>query len=447
MLANVRKRGVMKLDLVENEHIEFKKIVNDSIIKTIAAFANTDGGKIYIGVLDNGEVAGIDDIDAELLKLTDKMRTNIRPDVLMMVNTDVETFDNKKIIVVTVARGLRRPYYLTSKGLRSEGVYVRSGASSVPSSETAILQMIQESSGDTFETRLSMNQNLSFEFATTYFSESGLKLADAEMRTLGILTAEGFTNLALLLSDQCPSFVKAASFDDDSRDVFLERVEFSGSILKQLEDAYGFLVAHDKFKTGYDGLRRIDYDDYPKQALREAIVNSVAHREYALSGPTLVSVMPSFVEITSLGGLVFGITPEDLGANISIPRNKLLAALMYRLGIIEAWGTGIGRMRSAYDDTNDTVEISITANTFSVKLPNRNASTNVTTNTSTNTGKPSSDKDAVVEAVKDGCNTRAKIQVQAGFSQSKTIGLLRELVNNGVLKKQGGSRNTSYTLA
>ncbi len=301
----------MKLDAIESEHIEFKETVNDSAIKTVAAFANSDGGKIYIGVSDDGEVVGVGNVNDELLKLTDKMRANIRPDVLMMTSVDVETFGDKKIIVVTVRKGSKRPYYLVAKGLRSEGVYVRSGSSSVPSSETAILQMIQESSGNSFETHLSMSQSLSFEFATAYFSESGIRLADAEMRTLGMLTAEGFTNLALLLSDQCPSFVKAATFDDDFRNVFLERIEFSGSILKQLESAYEFLVSHDKFKTRYEGLRRIDYDDYPKQALREAIANAVAHREYALSGPTLVSVMPSFVEITSLGGLVPGITQEE----------------------------------------------------------------------------------------------------------------------------------------
>lgn len=428
----------MKLDAIESEHIEFKETVNDSTIKTVAAFANSDGGKIYIGVSDDGEVVGVGNVDDELLKLTDKMRANIRPDVLMMTSVDVEAFGDKKIIVVTVRKGSKRPYYLAAKGLRSEGVYVRSGSSSVPSSETAILQMIQESSGDSFETHLSMSQSLSFEFATAYFSESGIRLADAEMRTLGMLTAEGFTNLALLLSDQCPSFVKAATFDDDFRNVFLERNEFSGSILKQLESAYEFLVSHDKFKTRYEGLRRIDYDDYPKQALREAIANAVAHREYALSGPTLVSVMPSSVEITSLGGLVPGITQEDLGANISMPRNKLLAALMYRLGIIEAWGTGIGRMQSSYEGAGVAVEISVTPNTFTVKLPNRNAAGR--------SAKPSTDQDVVVEAVRDGHGTRAEIQRRTGFSQSKTIGLLKELVGSGALKKEGGSRNTRYAL-
>ena len=363
----------MKLGAIEGEHVEFKETVNDSAIKTVAAFANGGGGKIYVGVSDDGEVVGIDNVDAELLRLTDKMRTNIRPDILMMVRTDVEAYGDKSVIVVSVERGPKRPYYMASKGLRAEGVYVRSGASSVPSSETAILQMIQESAGDSFESRLSMSQDLSFEFATAYFKGSDLNLADAEMRTLGMLTGSGFTNLALLVSDQCPSFVKAAVFDDDSRDVFLERAELSGSILKQLEDAYEFLVSHDRFRTEYEGLRRVDYDDYPRQALREAVANAIAHREYALSGPTLISVMPSSVEITSLGGLVPGIAQEDLGANISMPRNKRLAALMYRLGIIEAWGTGIGRMRSSYSDVDAEVEITITPNTFTVKLPNRNA--------------------------------------------------------------------------
>lgn len=430
--------GRMKLGVIENEHIECKETVNDSTIKTIAAFANSGGGQIYIGVSDDGEVLGVRDIDGELLRLTDKMRTNIRPDILMMVNTDVEAFDDKKLIVITVKKGPKRPYYLAPKGLRPEGVYIRSGSASVPSSETAILQMIQESSGDSFEAYLSMRQDLTFKFAASYFEESGLGLADSEMRTLGMLTAEGYTNLAFLLSDQCPSFVKAASFDDDSRDVFLERDEYSGSILRQLEDAYNFLVSHDKFKTEYEGLRRVDFDDYPKQALREAIANAIAHREYALSGPTLVSVMPSSAEITSLGGLVPGITQEDLGANISMPRNKMLAALMYRLGIIEAWGTGIGRMRSSYGDDGAAVVISITPNTFTVKLPNRNVLGSA--------AKPITDKDAVIQAVESGCHTRADIQLRTGFSQSKAIGLLRELVDSGELKREGESRNTRYAL-
>lgn len=431
----------VKLDMEEGRSVEFKTMVNDSAVKTVAAFANCDGGRIYIGVADDGEVLGIEDVDAELLRLTEKMRANIRPDVLMMVAVDVEHFDGKSVIVVTVQRGPKRPYYLASKDLRPEGVYVRSGAASVPSSDTAILQMIRESEGDSFESRESLNQNLTFEFFARKLAERGFSLDEGAMRTMGLMGDCGFTNLALLLSDQCPPFLKAAAFDDDRRDVFLEREEYSGSLLEQLESAYAFLEAHNHFKTRYEGLNRIDFDDYPSAALREALVNAVAHREYALSGPTLVSVMPSRVEIVTLGGLVPGISYDDLDASISLPRNRLLASVLYRLGFIEAWGTGIGRMRSAYDDQREAVEISVTPNTFTVALANRNAS-----GASRECADMTADEVLVVRTIASGNTTRSAIQGVVGFSQTKTIGILNDLIEKGIVMREGGTRNLRYLL-
>lgn len=203
--------------------------------------------------------------------------------------------------------GVKRPYYLASKGPRPEGVYIRSGAASVPASDSAIIRMIRECEGDVFEARLSMNQDLTFRYAQAEFAKRGLPFESGEMQTLGMLNPDGaFTSLGLLLSDQCPPTVKAAAFSDDGRSVFTERCEYEGSILKQLSDAYAFLEAHNHYRTEFIGLERIDHNDYPAVALREALVNSVAHREYALSGPTLVSVMPSAVEIVSLGGAADG---------------------------------------------------------------------------------------------------------------------------------------------
>lgn len=430
----------MKLDFGEGRFVEFKREVTDSAVKAIVAFANSEGGRVYIGVEDDGSALGIDDLDGELLRLTEKMRANIRPDILMMTSVDVEHFDGRDVIVVTVQKGTKRPYYLTSKGLRPEGVYVRSGAESVPSSDTAILQMIRESDGDSFEARESLNQNLTFNYAGREFADCGIALDEGAMRTMGLIGRRGFTNLALLLSDQCPSFLKAASFDDDNRNVFLEREEYEGSLLEQLDHAYGFLESHNKFKTSYEGLRRVDYDDYPSSALREALVNAVAHREYALSGPTLVSVMPSRVEIVTLGGLVPGITFADLGANISVPRNKLLASILYRLGIIEAWGTGIGRMQSAYDHQRDAVELTVTPNTFTVALANRNAAPQADLN------GLSVDETTLVRAIAGGETTRSALQESAGFSQTKTINVLNSLVEKGVIVREGGTRNLRYLL-
>lgn len=158
----------------------------------------------------------------------------------MNCSVRVEDLGEKSIIVVHVQQGTKRPYYLASKGPRPEGVFIRSGAATLPSSESSILRMIQQTEQDSFETRPSLQQDLTFEFATNEFRRKELNLGADELRTLGARTPRSYTNLGLLLSDQCPPTIKAALFSDDSRTTFTAREEYSGSILKQLADAYDF---------------------------------------------------------------------------------------------------------------------------------------------------------------------------------------------------------------
>lgn len=115
---------------------------------------------------------------------------------------------------------------------------------------------------------------------------------------------------------------------DDARNTYMAREEYAGSVLKQLVDTYAFMERCNRFRTMFEGLERTDYYDVPPVAMREALVNSVAHREYALSVPTLVSVMPGGMEIVSPGGPPLGIEEADLDACISIPRNKMLANIL-----------------------------------------------------------------------------------------------------------------------
>lgn len=427
----------------EDERTEYKSVVNDSAIKTIVAFANTNGGTLYVGMDDEGTPIGLNDANAEMTKLANMMRNNIKPDVLMMTSCEIENVDGVDVIAVHVGRGVKRPYYLASKGLRPEGVYVRSGAASVPSNDTAILRMVQETDGDTFETRRSFEQQLTFRYVAAEFAKRNLAFGEGEMRTLGLLDADGlYSNLGLILSDQCPSMIKSAVFDDDDRGVFVAREEYSGSILKQLNDAYAFLDYSNHFRTRFQGLERVDYHDYPSVALREALVNSIAHREFALSGPTLVSVMPSKVEIVSLGGLPLGLEYPDLSAHISMPRNRMFANVLFRLEIIEAYGTGIDRMRKSYAESGLDIGINVTPNTFSVVLPNRNR---IPLPQGGETGSRDGTASAI-DLLKSGARTRQEIQDALGVSQSTTIRLLADLVERGEIVKVGQGRNTRYRL-
>ncbi|WP_233543515.1 AlbA family DNA-binding domain-containing protein [Pyramidobacter sp. CG50-2] len=124
----------------ESLTVEYKREYFDEIKKTIIAFANTDGGELLIGVDDDGTVLGVDDPDDVMLKVTNSARDTIKPDVTMFMRVETRVIQGKKVVAASVQRGTACPYYLSAKGVRPEGVYVRQGASTVPATESAILR-------------------------------------------------------------------------------------------------------------------------------------------------------------------------------------------------------------------------------------------------------------------------------------------------------------------
>ena len=156
---------------MENNKTEYKREYTDDIRYAVVAFANTDGGEILIGINDDGSVRGVDEPDKVTLRATNMIRDAIRPDVTMFTSCSVSERDGKPIVAISVQRGASRPYYLSGKGVRPEGVYVRQGSSSVPASQTAILNMIRETAGDRYEDGRSIEQDLTFRSAAAYFKK------------------------------------------------------------------------------------------------------------------------------------------------------------------------------------------------------------------------------------------------------------------------------------
>lgn len=195
----------------ENETVELKEIVTDDIKKEIIAFANCNGGKLYIGVRDDGAICGLDNPDDAALQISNMVRDAIKPDITMFLHYETITEDGKKIVAVDISRGTDRPYYIAKKGMRPEGVYVRQGYSTVPATDTAIRHMIKETDGDRFEAMRSLDQELTFEMAGKEFELRNVDFEWHQMRTLKLIDQDGlFTNLALLLSDQCIHTIKIA---------------------------------------------------------------------------------------------------------------------------------------------------------------------------------------------------------------------------------------------
>ena len=212
------------------------------------------------------------------------MHDAIKPDLTMFLHYETLEEDGKKVVAVSIQRGTERPYYIAKKGLRPEGVYVRQGYSSVPATDSAIRQMIKETDGDHFEEMRSLNQELTFEAAQKEFELRDIEFGSQQMQTLKMIDKEGiYSNLGLLLSDQCVHTIKVAVFQRKDQEVFKDRREFSGSLLQQMNEVYEFIDFRNQTHATINGLLRTDIRDYPEVAVREALLNLIVHRDYSFS--------------------------------------------------------------------------------------------------------------------------------------------------------------------
>lgn len=443
----------------ESETVELKEIVVDEIKKEIIAFANSNGGRLYIGVRDDGEVVGIDDPDKVSLQISNMVRDAIKPDVTMFLHYETIEEAGKKIVVVDIQRGTDRPYYLAKKGMRPEGVYVRQGYSSVPATDTAIRRMIKETDGDRFEVMRSLNQELTFEAVKKEFELRKVEFGPQQMRTLKLIDQDNlYSNLALLLSDQCVHTIKVAVFQGKDQMIFKDRREFSGSLMKQMNEVYDFIDFRNQTRATIEKLQRIDVRDYPEIAVRESLLNLLVHRDYSFSASAFIRIYEDRIEFVSIGGLMPGIELEDIMEGISVCRNQDLANVFYRLHLIEAYGTGMEKIMKAYEGMKEKPEIQTTKNAFKIILPNINAKYTLenssvwTTKTDTNSimeteASLSEAEEKILEYVREhGVITKNDVISLLEVSASTASRTLRKMVKNSLLKQNGKARSTNYTI-
>ena len=443
----------------ESETVELKEVVVDDIKKEIIAFANCDGGKLYIGVRDDGTVIGLDNADSVSLQISNMVRDAIKPDITMFLHYETIVENGKNVVVVDIQRGTDRPYYLAKKGMRPEGVYVRQGYSSVPATDTAIRRMIKETDGDRFEAMRCLNQDLTFEATKKEFELRKTDFGPQQMRTLKLIDQDGlYSNLALLLSDQCVHTIKVAVFQGTDQTIFKDRREFTGSLMQQMNEVYDFIDFRNQTRATIEKLYRVDVRDYPEVAVREALLNLLVHRDYSFSASAFISIYEDRIEFVSIGGLMPGIDLEDVMVGISVCRNQDLANVFYRLHLIEAYGTGMGKIMKAYESMQVKPVIETTKNAFKIILPNINAKYETENATvKTKSGTPvtahtekvlSDEEEKILEyARKHGAITRNDVIGLLEVSASTAARVIRKMVKTNLLEQKGKARNTHYTIA
>ena len=432
-----RDRKSDNMELYESEIIELKEIYTTDLKKEIVSFANTNGGTIYIGVQDNGTIVGVDHADFVIQQIANSIRDSIRPDISMFTSIELLKDENKSYIKVTVDSGTKKPYYLSDKGLKPTGVYVRSGTTSAPASEDAIRMMIKMTDGDSFETNRSLIQELTFNSLNKEMERRKLEFTGVQMKNLGILSPDGiFTNMGLLVSDQCRHSIKFAVFQGTDKLVFKDRKEFTGSLFEQLAEVYKTIDFYNGTMASFHDLLRTDERDYPEDAVREALLNAIVHRDYSFSGSTFINLYSDRLEFISLGGLVPGLSLEAAMLGASQSRNEKLANLFYRMKLIEAYGTGISKIISCYKGKSKQPVFKSVEGAFHVILPNVHA-------------RNLSMEDAkylpilqLFEYKKE--ITRSDVETVLGSGTTHAINIVKEMLDKSLIEKVGNGRLTRY---
>ena len=435
MIETDIKGGIM--NMFEGESIELKAVYTPDLKKEVVAFANSSGGTIYIGIQDNGETSGLENPDFVMQQISNAIRDSIRPDVSMFTNIELLMNEGKSIIKITVQQGTKKPYYLTDKGLKPSGVYVRSGTTSSPASEDAIRMMIKMTDGESFENNRSLVQDLTFTSLNSEMALRQLEWSQVQMKNLGMLTGDDiYTNLGLLVSDQCKHSIKFALFQGIDKLVFKDRKELTGSIFDQLADAFKTIDFYNGTRATFHELLRKDERDYPEDAIREALLNAIVHREYSFSGSTIINIYSNRLEIISLGGLVSGMSLEAAMLGASQPRNEKLANLFYRMKLIEAYGTGISKIMSCYKGLHVQPLFENAEGAFRVILPNIHA----------NEKHAAEEKYLPVLKLFDKQKeiTRSDVEEALGVGTTHAVNMLKEMLTKDLIKKVGSGRLTRY---
>jgi ATP-dependent DNA helicase RecG len=437
----------------ENENVEFKQEYVPEIRKEVIAFTNAEGGVILVGVRKDGVVVGVDKPDEVMQQITNSLKDAIAPDVMPFVSVNTVELEGLQVVQIDVSTGTNRPYYLREKGLKPSGVYVRKGSSSQPMTDDGIREMIVRNSGKSYESSRSINQSLTFETLSGEMKKRSIDFGNAQMRTLKLIGEDGlYTNLGYLLSDQCEITTKVALFQGTDKAVFRDRKEFTGSILKQLEDVYQFIDLNNKTKATFSGLDRVDKKDYPEEAVREALLNCTVHRDYSFSGSNLINIYDDRMEYVSLGGLVPGLELKSIFLGVSLSRNPNLAAVFYRMRLIESYGTGITKIQRMYNGFMKQPEFETAQGAFRVTLPNCNETGEVSTEKVAEQTKATEigldiekQKKIIVEyAIENGQVTRKEVEELLDAGTTKAFRLLRELCDEGRLAAEGKGKLSRY---
>lgn len=426
----------------EGQKVEFKERPS-SLAPEMVAFANANGGHIYLGITDGGDIKPVGLTNKLKSQITDTAR-NCDPAIKVKI-----TGDKRGVIIIEVMEGQDKPYKCR------EGFFLRVGPNSQKLTRDEVINLIQHAGKIRFDEIINEIFIFPTDFDKTEWEEfrkmagypAMIKAEDALVNVGVASFQEGkvlSTNAAVLFFAKNPqkfhpeAKITCLKYKGESRYDISDRREFGGTILKQLDGAMSFFDRYNAKQIKISGSpRHEEWEDYPTVSIREAIINALIHRDYFYdSSHIYMHMYDNHLEIDNPGGLIAGMTVENLGSKAA-RRNRMMADLMQRAGFIENAGTGILRIKEAMKKNNNPPpEISAT-NFFSIKMTIRPKGL-------TETSLTERQKKLYAFIAQRGKVSKTDCQMMLGVGSDTTLNELKVLMSMELINKGGNGKNTRY---
>jgi ATP-dependent DNA helicase RecG len=442
--------------LRETETTELKESWSERVLEDIAAFANHRGGHVWLGVSDDGSPKGYEPADRKLQEITNQIVDvlGLRPSLIW------RTYQGKQVLLIEVT---------PASGLVScKGRYLtRVGSTNREMSLDQIAQLVLGRSGRTWDALPSsdgldrLDAMAMGRFVRLARSQLGsLRPEDPPelvLTNLGLMSEERLTNAAVLLVGREPQRMVATAQVRIGRfrasTIITDRTA-TGPLIDQLESVEQVLreilpVTYEipSEGAGIEALQRREIGDYPREALRELVINALIHRDYTALGDIQVRIYDDRLEIWNPGGLPEGVSTDDLRreGHISKPRNPLLAQAFYYAGLVERWGTGTTRVIAACRTSGlpepDFIE---EGGGFKVVLHKNRYTAELLASQGLNRRQVS----VVLFVQETGRISNAEYQQQFAASKRTAARDIESLIERGLLRRIGqGGPGTHYVLA
>ncbi|HOC61108.1 MAG TPA: putative DNA binding domain-containing protein [Smithellaceae bacterium] len=337
----------------ESATIEYKRELTENFEREVIAFLNSrEGGTIFLGIdAEHQTVTGLKNVDAMQLAVKDRIKNNILPSALGLFDVHLETLDDRSVLRIKVAAGYEKPYYLKKYGMSEKGCFQRIGSAAEPMNTKQIEDFFFKRSRNTIGLLRSPQQKLSFQQLKIFYQEAGFELNDNFAQTLELLAPDGQYNYAAyLLADANGTSIKVAKYSGTDRVDLTENNEYGYCcLIKATQRVLDKLDVENRTFTKITSKRRLQKRMIEANALREAVINAIVHNDYSYEAPPKFELFSDRMEITSTGGLPFGLNRNDFYTGVSVPRNKELMRVFRDMELVEYLGSGIPRILRKYD--------------------------------------------------------------------------------------------------